>query len=142
MDENLSTYIQCPHDELYECNCLTKELKNKHVFKIHTRRCKFGPHANFEGEGFYSILKPGWKYMCDNPYANNKEAQDIVLKLCQIFEKKCTCSNVMTCFLCQYICHGSEENTGPTLNISFNQKWDLKTMFKLVPYLNLDSVQL
>ena len=125
-------------DEGYETyedskNKKEEESVNQCHFSLGSHKCKNENHIDLEQFENYTSPRPTWPHSCYCSFDDNLKKK--LLKLCNIFNLKCTCTDTETCKLCAFMNLG--ENA--YLIISDYERIALAHLELLFPFLDLEK---
>jgi hypothetical protein len=148
MVRGMCDYLICPHanvknDNFYNvCDCLSREMRERYMFRFHNNQsgCKNPNHEKFGKHNVWYLAQvPTWKDSCFVPLTN-KEDQENLEKICRLYNIVCNCEHAFqSCKLCHFLSNNEEP---PKLYVSQFERWSLKELLKLFPYIDWNILEM
>ena len=141
-------YLICPHanvknDNFYNvCDCLSREMRERYMFRFHNSQsgCRNPNHEKFGKHNVWYLAQvPTWKDSCFVPITN-KEDQENLEKICKLYNIDCNCEHAFqSCKLCHFLSNNEEP---PKLYVSQFERWSLKELLKLFPFIDWSILEM
>jgi len=148
MVRGMCDYLICPHaniknDNFYNvCDCLSREMRERYMFRFHNSQsgCRNPDHEKFGKHNVWYLAQiPTWKDSCFVPITN-KEDQENLEKICKLYNIVCNCEHTFqSCKLCHFLSNNEEP---PKLYVSQFERWSLKELLKLFPFIDWDILEM
>jgi hypothetical protein len=112
------------------------------MFRFHNNQsgCKNPNHEKFGKHNVWYLAQvPTWKDSCFVPLTN-KEDQENLEKICRLYNIVCNCEHAFqSCKLCHFLSNNEEP---PKLYVSQFERWSLKELLKLFPYIDWNILEM